>query len=40
MSCRGHVFTNIDSYRIISSDILGKFLKFIPIDICIDFQLA
>ena len=38
-SCRGHDFTNIDRYRIISSVILVKFLKFISIDICIDFQL-
>ena len=38
-SCRGHDFTNIDRYRIKSSVILGKFLKFISIDICIEFQL-
>ena len=37
-SCRRHDFTNIDRYRIISSVILGKSLKFISIDICIDFQ--
>ena len=35
-SCRRHDFTKIDSCRIISSAILGKFLKFISIDICID----
>ena len=42
-SCRRYYFTNIDRCRIISSAILGKFLKFISIDICIciciEFQL-
>lgn len=38
-SCRRPDFTNIDSYRIITSVILVKILNIITADICIDFQL-
>ena len=39
-SCKGHDFTNIDRYRIISCAILTQFSKIISIDICIEFQFS